>query len=177
MTMQRIRRLAWSGLVALLGLFAVLVTVVTLATAHGGATLTVTPAVIAPGSIVTVKADGVEADATFTISLAGPQFKAVLGTVKTTQDTFEQGFAIPANAPADSYQVQALAEDGDVISAELTVSAGTGATAPTESAQPTAALMQLNRSKSAGQIAVMVVAAVVSAGLGLLLLRPKRRAG
>jgi hypothetical protein len=167
----------WGGLTAALCLFAVLATAATLALAHGGATLTVAPATIAPGGTVTVKADGVEADATFTISLAGAQFKSVLGTVKTTQDTFEQGFTIPANAPADSYQVQALGEDGDVISADLTVSAGAGATSPAESKEPTAALMQLDRSKPVLQTAVIACAALLSIALGIVLLRPRRRAG
>lgn len=177
MTRQRIRHLAWDGLMAFLCAFAFLVATAGLALAHGGATITVTPSEIAPGGIVTVKGDGVEAGEVFTISLQGPQLNLTLGTVNVTQETFEQGFTVPANVPADVYQVRAIGEDGDTLTAELTVSAGATAAEQPESTEPTAELMQLDRSKPASQTAIIACTALLSITLGIVLLRLRRRAG
>ena len=145
------------------------------ALAHGKSELTVSPAEIVPGGTVTVKADGVEPGETFTIILEGPQFKANLGKVDVTQDTFVQAYAIPANAPADVYQVRALNADNESISAELTVSGPDEAAGTPESTVPTAELMQLPSSRTIGQIGTMIGIAVVSAAVGLLLVRPRKR--
>ncbi len=175
MTGLQIRRLVWDGLIALSGAFAFFAITVALALAHGGATLTVTPAEVAPGGIVTVKGDGVAAGETFTISLQGPQLNLILGTVYVTQETFEQGFAVPTNVPADVYQVRAVGEDGDTLTAELTVSAGAVAAQQPESTVPTAELMRLDRSKPPLQLVVIAGAVVLSVALGIWLLRPRRQ--
>ena len=175
MTRQRIRRWVWEGLSALLFAFALVAIPAALALAHGGATITVAPTEVAPGDIVTVKGDGVEAGETFTISLQGPQLNLTLGTVKVTQETFEQGFTLPATVPGDVYQVRAIGADGDTLIAELTVSAGAASAGQPESTEPTAELMQLDRSKPVLQTAIIACAAILSIILGISLVRPKRR--
>jgi hypothetical protein len=135
--------------------------------AHGEATLTVSPATVAPGDKVTVKAAGVEAGETFTISLEGAQFKTTLGTVTASGDTFEQIFTIPTNAMPDSYQVRAVAGDGDTLITELTLAQGVEQEqAPAESTEPTDELMLLNRTKPAGTWITVSIAVLISAGLG-----------
>jgi hypothetical protein len=135
--------------------------------AHGEATLTISPATVAPGDKVTVKADGVEAGETFTISLEGAQFKTTLGTVTASGDTFEQILTVPANAIPDSYQVRAVAGDGDTLSTELMIAQGVEQEqAPAESTEPTDELMQLRRTKPAGTWIAVSIVVLMSAGLG-----------
>ena len=157
---------------ALLFVFLTLGLAVTPALAHGKSELTVSPAEIAPGGAVTVKADGVEPGETYTITLEGPQFKANLGKVDVTQDTFEVAYSIPASAPADVYQVRAVSAGNEVISVELTVSGPDAATSAPESTVPTAELMQLPSSRTIGQVGAMIVIAIASVFVGLLLVRP-----
>ncbi|MCL5999592.1 MAG: hypothetical protein M1546_26535 [Chloroflexi bacterium] len=147
------------------------------ALAHGKSELTVSPAEITPGGTVMLRASGVEPGETFTISLEGPQFRTTLGTVNVTQETFEQGYTVPASVPADVYQVRAVSEEGETLGAELTVSTIAGTASQPESLEPTAELMQLTPYRAAGQIAVMMAAGVLSGLIGLWLARSRQRSG
>lgn len=88
---------------------------------------------------------------------------------------FSVAFTIPDKTPPGSYMVKATAEDGDATEADLTI------TGPSDQAnadpamvqEPTGELHQLDRSKPTGEIAGIVLVAVVSGGLGLWLARKR----
>lgn len=143
------------------------------ALAHGEAVMTVSPAVVAPGATINVEGEGVEAGEEFTISLQGVGFETTLGMVTVGDDEdFHQEFTIPADAPPGTYQVVAVSGEGETITAELTVEAGENA-AVSVPAEPSAALMNLERSKSPLEWGVIGAGLLISAGLGLALVREK----
>jgi len=142
------------------------------ALAHGEATLTVSPTVVAPGSDITAKGEGVEAGETFSITLEGLTFQATLGTVTVGDDEdFHEEFTVPTDTPPGTYQVQATSAEGEVLTAELTVEAGAATAEAAAPAEPSAEPMQLDRRKSTGELAVIVAGLLLSAGLGLALVR------
>lgn len=163
----------WIGLLSALGLVLALGLSLdaTPALAHGGAELTVAPTVVAPGGVISVTGEGVEAGEEFTLTLEGMTFQITLGTVVVSNEDFHQTFSVPADTPPDTYQVKATSAEGEVLTAELTVQAGAATAEPTTPAKPSAAPMQLDRSKSTGQLAVIIAGLLLSAGLGLALVR------
>jgi hypothetical protein len=139
--------------------------------AHGEAMLTVTPSAIGPGEVITVKGEGVEPDETFTITLEGLNFETILGTVTVGDDEdFHEEYSIPADISPGTYQVRAATPEGEILTAELVVKAGATATEHTASVEPSAALMELERSWPIGQLIVVIAGLIISAGLGLWLL-------
>lgn len=144
------------------------------ALAHGGAELTVTPAAVAPGGTVQVQATGVEVGEEFTITLEGVRGQVTLGTVTVGDDEdFHDDYIIPADLPPGTYQVTAVSGEGETLTTELTVIAGEAAAAAPP-VQPSAELMQLDRSKSTGEWAVIGVGILLSVGLGLALVVVKK---
>lgn len=142
------------------------------ASAHGEATLTVTPEVVMPGGTITVTGEGVEAGESFTITVEGMSFQATLGTVTVGDDEdFHQEFTVPADIPPGIYQVKATSAEGEVLTAELTVEAGPASAERAAPAEPSAELMPLDRRRSGGELVTVVVGLLVSAGLGLALVR------
>lgn len=77
----------------------------------------------------------------------------------------------PVDAPPGPYQVRATSAEGEVITVELTIEAGAAVSPAAASAEPSAEPMQLDRSRSTGQWIVIIVGLVVSAALGLWLIR------
>ncbi len=145
---------------------------ITIAQAHGAAELSVSPTVVAPGGTLTVSGDGLGDGEVFTIKLEGVTYQAMLGTATVSGDSFEANYKVPADAPAGSYQVQATSTDGEQIAADLTVTATGEAPAQTQAqATPTAESMQISRQKTLPQLAVIIAGLLVSAGLGLALVR------
>lgn len=143
------------------------------ALAHGEAVMTVSPTVVAPGAIINVEGEGVEAGEEFTISLQGVGFDTTLGMVTVGDDEdFHQEFTIPADAPPGTYQEVAVSVEGETITSELTVEAGQTVAASVP-AEPSAALMDLDRNKSPLEWGVIGVGLLISAGLGLALVRGK----
>lgn len=140
--------------------------------AHGEATLTVTPAVVAAGAEITVKGEGVEAGETFTLTLEGLNFKTTLGTVTVGDDEdFHEDFVVPADTPPGTHQVRAASAEGEVLTAELSVTAGQAASPQAATLEPSAELMELERPRPAGQLVVLIGGLAVSAALGLWLVR------
>lgn len=138
--------------------------------AHGDATLTVEPTVIAAGGSVRVTGEGVEAGEVFTIHLVGINYQAPLGVVTAGEDEdFHQEFTIPTDAPPGIYQVVAAAEGGE-LTAELTVVAGDSAIYEV-SAEPSAEPMELDRSRSPQEFFLLAAAISLTALLGVLLIR------
>ncbi len=140
--------------------------------AHGEATLTVSPAVAAPGASITVKAEGVEAGEEFTITLVGLNTQVTLGTVRVGDDEdFHEEFTLPSDLRPGIYQVQAVSAEGETLTAELTIT--TEATAAQEQpSEPSAEPMSLDRSKTPVELITITIGLLLSAGLGLVLVRP-----
>ncbi|MCG3209707.1 MAG: hypothetical protein FOGNACKC_03334 [Anaerolineae bacterium] len=165
-------RVIWTRLVGVWILLLVLAVGAGRVLAHGEATLTVSPAVVAPGAEITVTGEGVEAGEKFTITVEGLNFKTTLGTVTVGDgEEFHQNFVVPAAAPPSTYQVRATSAEGEVITAELTVETDAAASVTAASAKPSAELMQLERPRSARQWGIIIVGLVVSAALGLWLVQ------
>lgn len=165
----------WIGWVGLLTLFLALGLGAGPALAHGEAVLTVTPAVAAPGNIITVKGEGVEAGETFDITLEGLTFQVPLGTVTVGDDEdFHEEFTIPADAAAGTYQVRATSAEGETLAAELTIEASTTKAERAVPAEPSDEPMQLDRRRPGGELAAIVFGLLVSTGLGLVLLRASK---
>ena len=151
-----------------IGMFA-LVVLPTRALAHGQPEITVTPDTVAAGSKITVTGDNLGANERFKILAEGLNFTAELGEVNTDADEkFEAEFTIPPIAPEGTYEVKAAGADGHTVVAELTV------TAPASGdVMPSAAPHELPRSRTPLKVIGLFAAAVVSAGVGLTLVRWK----
>lgn len=137
------------------------------ALANGEASLTVSPTAVAPGETITVSGDGLEAGETFTIVLRGITVERTLGTASVAGDGFERSFTVPADAPAGTYEVRATSEEGEVLTAELSVQGGAERTERTASDE----LMQLDRSRSSVELAVIGVLLLASTAVGVALVR------
>lgn len=145
------------------------------ALAHGGAELTVTPTIVVSGGTVQVKAIGVETGEEFTIRLDGIQGQVALGTVTVgDEELFLADYTIPADTPSGVYQLTAVSGEGESVTVELTVEADATVAVTDPARQPSAKLMQLDRSKSVGEWVVIAVGLLVSAGLGLALVVVKK---
>jgi hypothetical protein len=147
--------------------------------AHGEAVLTVSPAVaVADGSIM-VSMEGVESGEIFTVMLVGLNFEATLGSIAVPdgEESASQEFTLPSDVSAGVYQIQAVSEEGESLSAELSIEAGLDDSTSTvnEVAAPSDELLQLDRSKSPLELALIVSGIVISAALGLWLVITPRR--
>jgi len=119
----------------LLTLVLALLVVPTRTVAHGAAEITVTPDTVAAGGQITVKGTKLDKDADVKLSLEGLTYRASLGTAHTDADEgFEKQFTIPADAPEGEYQVKAVTEDGDAVSADLTITPPLKAVGPVPTA-------------------------------------------
>jgi hypothetical protein len=139
--------------------------------AHGEATLLVAPSSVAPNGTISVTGQEVEDGEIFIVSLESTTFVLTLGTVTVEGESFEQEFVIPDHVPAGTYQVRARTNEGEAISAELTVVSDSETSSPV--LEPSATLMELNRSKSPSQIFTIVAVLLASATVGILLVRSK----
>lgn len=141
--------------------------------AHGGAEITVSPTVVAPGGTITIKGEGVEAGESFTISLEGISFSTVLGEVTVGDDEdFHEDYDVPIETPPGPYQIIATSAEGETITAELTVEAGIK-TDPLVAETPSNELMKLDRGKSSIELGVIIVGLLIATSLGIVLVRVK----
>ncbi len=145
--------------------------------AHGQPAITVTPDIVAAGGAITVKGTTMGANEEFKISLEGVKFRADLGSAQSDADeNLTAQFTIPGDAPAGDYQVKALSADSDATTADLTVTAaasGTPTPAPGEATEPSPAPHELPRSRTSLEVVGLFATVVLSAGIGLLLVRLK----
>ncbi len=101
-----------------------LVTLPVRAWAHGEAEVTVSPDTVAAGGKITVAGSDLDENEDVKISLEGLTYHTSLGSVHVGgNQEFKTEFAIPADTPEGQYQVKALMEDGDGVSADLTITA------------------------------------------------------
>ena len=158
-------------------LFVILaLTPVPVALAHGGPEITAEPDVVPAGGEIVIIGGEMEAGELFVITLEGVTESILLGEVavieKDGEGGFEVTFTIPAGAPPGSYTVRA-ATDEETALVEIAV------TAPKIEASDEPAIVQeasgepheLGRSKPAGQIIGVIIAALASLGLGVWLIR------
>ncbi len=150
------------------------------ALAHGAPAISVSPQVCAAGSQITVKGETMGANEDFKISLEGLTFRADLGAATSDADeNMSVAFTVPTNAPAGDYQVKALSGDGDVATADLTVIApASNAASPSTAsappgAMPSAAPHILPHPRTPVETTSAFIVALVSAALGIVLVRRK----
>ena len=150
-----------------------------IALAHGTPAIAVEPTIAAAGSPISVTGSDMEAGESFTIMMDGMAGSMKLGMATAMSEGQESGFTMTFTVPADtapgSYTVRAVAEDGDGTTADLTVTAATdqASAGPAMAQEPSAAPHVIDRSKPAGEVAVVVVLALLSGGLGVWLARPR----
>ncbi len=146
------------------------------ALAHGEATLTITPNMVAPGGTITVAAEGVEPGEVFTITLVGTDYEAALGTANVGDgDRFEEQFTVPADAPEGFYQVQATSEEGETLTAELTIQSSAPTSQPADRPEPSAEPMQLDRRSTPAERIIILSLLGISAILGVAFIRTGNR--
>lgn len=144
------------------------------ALAHGEPTITVEPAVAAAGGQVTITGADMEDGEVFKITLEGTAGVFELGEATATSEGDEAGFTVTFTLPSDltpsTYILRAATDEGESTTADLTISASLERmeSQPMEaSAEP----LSLDRPRSAGLAASVVIVALLSAILGLWLIR------
>jgi hypothetical protein len=147
------------------------------ALAHGEPVITVEPAIVAAGGQITITGTEMEPGEVFAITLEGLAGSVPLGEATATGEGEEGGFTVTFTIPIEtapgSYQVSASAEDGDITSADLTVTAPSkeASADPAMAQEPTGELHQIDRSKPIGQVIAVVVVIAISAAAGFVLIR------
>ena len=142
--------------------------------AHGQPTITVEPTIATPGGQVTVTGTDMEDGEIFKLTLESVAGVVELGEATAKQDGDEAGFTetftLPTDLTASSYLIRAATEEGETTTADLTVAASSTSMGnqPME-ANPEP--FQVSRSKSSLVVGSVVVLALLSAGLGVGLIR------
>lgn len=149
-----------------------------IAQAHGESVLSVTPDTVAPGGKITVKGVDMGAGEEFNITLEGLNYQAELGDATAdAEEEFTLEFTIPTDSPEGVYQLKAVGEDGDTVTTELTITptkaAAEAEPTPAVEVMPSAAEHELARSRTPIEVIGLGALVIVSAALGLVLLRGK----
>jgi len=148
-----------------------------LSLAHGEAVLTVSPSVALTGESIEVSMEEVESGEIFSVTLIGLNFEETLGsiTVPDGEESASQEIAIPSDVPSGIYQVQAITQEGESLSAELSIEASLIDSTVNEELEPSDELMELERNQPTVELIIIVVGLVISAGLGFwLVMTPQR---
>lgn len=127
--------------------------------------ITVEPADVTAGQTILLAGNSLEPDDERVLVLQGDTFTVSLGTATTDADgMLSQEIQIPGHLPSGTYQLQAIGDE--TLQVELTVTAAEGG-AVTEQGPAEGAIT--NRERSGLELAVVVVAAAIFGGLGVLL--------
>lgn len=149
------------------------------ALAHGTPVIAVQPTVVAAGGQITVTGSAIEVGESFTLTLDGISGTTTLGKVTAATEGQEGGFTATYTVPSDekpgNYTVQAIAEDGDATTTDLTITAPTSAASagPAMVQEASAAPHVIDRAKPLAEDAGIIIVALVSGLLGLWLVRPR----
>ena len=142
--------------------------------ADGVPVILVEPSVAAPGAQITITGTDMEEGEVFKLTLEGAAGVFELGEATAAPDGEEAGFTtvftLPSDLPPASYLVRAATDEGETATADLTI----GASSEQMNAQPMEASgepMSIDRPRSAGLVTSIVLVALLSAGLGLWLIR------
>jgi hypothetical protein len=142
--------------------------------AHGEPTIIVEPAVVSPGEQITIIGADMEDGEVFKITLESGSGTVQLGEAIAIKDGEEAGFtavfSIPNDLTAGFYLLRATTDEGETTAADLTIVSSTDlANAMTMDAS--AAQHTLDRSKPPSLIGSVIVLALLSASLGVWLIR------
>ncbi|HKZ82950.1 MAG TPA: hypothetical protein VJ793_04760 [Anaerolineae bacterium] len=166
---------------ALIIVVVLVLTPVNLVWAHGEPVIAVEPAVAPAGGQITVIGTEMEPGEVFAITLEGPAGSIPLGEATATGEGEEGGFTaaftIPSDVAPGSYIVRAATEEGEVATADLTLtepSAEASAAPAMVVDEPSGELHALDRAKPAGQIAAVAVMIALSAAAGFVLIHKPR---
>ena len=147
------------------------------AQAHGEPVIAVQPYIAPAGGQITITGTEMESGEIFAITLESTTSAIPLGEATATGEGEEAGFVatfiIPADAAPGSYTVRAATEEGEVTTADLTVTEAStqASSAPAMVQEPTGDLHMLDRTKPKVHVAGVVFLALISLVLGLLLVR------
>jgi hypothetical protein len=144
--------------------------------AHGVPVIAVDPTVVAAGGTITVTGSAMEDGVKYTLTLEGTKGSIPLGEATAKGDPeagFVVKFTIPDQTALGSYTVRAVTEDGDVATADLTVTAASAqaSAGPAMAAMATAEPHVLDRTKPASEILVVIAVIVLSGVGGFVLVR------
>ena len=144
------------------------------ALADGVPVIIVEPSVAAPGDQITITGTDMEEGEVFVFTLEGAAGAFDLGEATAVPDGEEAGFTVVFTLPSDlatgSYLVRAVTDEGETATADLTI----GASSESMNAEPmeaSAELLALDRSKPPLLIGSMIVLVLLTAGLGVWLIR------
>lgn len=127
--------------------------------------ISVEPAEVAAGQTILLAGNSLEPDDERVLVLQGDTITVSLGTATTDADgMLSQEIQIPGHLPSGTYQLQAIGDE--TLQVELKVAAAEGGAA-TEAEPAEEALT--NRERSGIELAVVVLAAAIFGGLGVLL--------
>lgn len=144
------------------------------AQAHGEPIISVEPAVASPGEQITIIGADMEDGEIFNFTLESASGTVQLGEATATKDGEEAGFTVTFTLPDDLtagfYLLRATTDEGESAAADLSIVSSTNQAndAPMEAS---AAQHTLDRSKPPLLIGSVIFFALLSAGLGLWLIR------
>ena len=145
-----------------------------IALAHGEPIITVEPPVASPGEQITIVGADMEDGEVFQVTLESASGTVQLGDATATKDGEEAGFTVTFTIPDDLtvgfYLLRATTEEGESAAADLTIVSSTDQANATPMGA-SAAEHTLDRSKPPLLIGSVIFFALISAGLGLWLLR------
>lgn len=173
-----LRKIAMAALLALTSVMSL----PQFATAHGQPVITVNPEVASAGGEITVTGSEMEPGEVFAVSLESAQGSTALGTVKAEGEGEEASFAaifvVPESLKAGPYIIRAATEEGEVATADLTVTApaSQASAAPAQARTASGELHQVERLRPAGLLIGVIAVALISGALGAWLIWPRRQA-
>lgn len=142
--------------------------------AHGEPTITVEPSVAVPGEQITITGAEMEDGEVFKITLENASGTVELGEATASQEGEEAGFTatftLPTDLAAGLYLLRAVTDEGESTAADLTIVSSANATKDM-SMEASAAQHTLDRSKPPVLIGSVIIFALLSALLGLWLIR------
>jgi len=142
--------------------------------ADGVPVIIVEPSVAAPGDQITITGTDMEEGEVFVFTLEGASGVFDLGEATAAPDGEEAGFTVaftlPADLPTGSYLVRAVTDEGETATADLTIGASSDAM-NAEPVEASAEPIELDRPKTPFLIGSVIILALLSAGLGVWLIR------
>ena len=143
--------------------------------AHGQPTITVNPNVASPGAQIDITGTDMEAGEIFNLTLESMAGVVELGEATAKQDGDEAGFTetftLPTDLTAGSYLIRAATKEGETTTADLTISISSSAPMMNQPIEANPEQLQIDRSKSSLVTGSVIVLALLSAVLGMGLVR------
>lgn len=136
--------------------------------------VSVDPTQLTAGGTVVLAGRGLEPDSDRVLQLVGHDLIVQFGTVTTDADGgFAKELTIPAYLPAGAYELQAIGDETLATPLAVTVAAGAAANGGVTAADAAVA----PRARSSAAMAGLVLAILLVAALGVILVRGSERLG